>query len=70
MSNKNDSKLMNSSMVSEDMPASLKEKFNQAGSMNLRNSLFKETSSINNDTNELKNEFFKSLGKNNENQNS
>lgn len=49
MSNRNhDNLLLTSSIVSEDMPASLKERFNDVGSLNLRNSLFKETPSITN----------------------
>lgn len=59
MSSKNaENMLLTSSMVSEDIPASLKEKLNEAESMNFRNSLFKDTPSLTNADNEIKTNLF------------
>ena len=62
-SNRNNENTFNNSMISEDMPPSLREKLNLAGSMHFRNSLFKESSHKNQEENEVKAENFKSLGK-------
>lgn len=60
---RNNDNTFNTSMVSEGIPLSLREKLNEAESVHFRDSFFKDSPSNRECENEVNVEYFRSLGK-------